>query len=194
MDRVARNHDVSWPTANHNVIACLDHAILILPRCPRFFSHTGGIFFSHMVVMQSLRGKNLQLEWVGSHFSTNRLASYFQNSQQLAGCFMLCFWKTETYRRLPHKAAMYFISFEKHIFCLCTLRKAWSVSCPCSLKLEHAKYHECFVIINCMMQDANSMARLIEVLSIIRQSQKFGNHKRKKLAQAVFYIAFSIWI
>ena len=43
MDRVARNHDVSRPTANHNIIACLDHAILLLPRCPRFFSHTGDI-------------------------------------------------------------------------------------------------------------------------------------------------------
>ena len=141
MDRVARNHDVCRPTPNHNVIARLDHAILLLPRCPRFFSHTGGRFSSHMVVLQSLRGKNLQLEWVGSHFSANRLASYFQTSPQLAGCFMLCFWKAETYRHLPHKAAMYFMSFEKHIlvsFCLCTLRKAWSVSCPCSFKLEHA--------------------------------------------------------
>ena len=39
MDRVPRNHDVSSPTANHNIIARLDHAILLLPRCPRFFSH-----------------------------------------------------------------------------------------------------------------------------------------------------------
>ena len=42
MGRVARNHDVSKPTANHNIIARLDHAILLLPRCPRFFSHMGG--------------------------------------------------------------------------------------------------------------------------------------------------------
>ena len=41
MDRVARNHYVSRPTANHNIIARLDHAILLLPRCPRFFSHMG---------------------------------------------------------------------------------------------------------------------------------------------------------
>ena len=27
MDRVARNHDVSRPTANHNIIASLDHAL-----------------------------------------------------------------------------------------------------------------------------------------------------------------------
>ena len=42
MGRVARNHDVSKPTANHNIIARLDHATLLLPRCPRFFSHMGG--------------------------------------------------------------------------------------------------------------------------------------------------------
>ena len=39
MDRVARNHDVSRPTANHNIIASLDHAILLLPRCS---SHMDG--------------------------------------------------------------------------------------------------------------------------------------------------------
>ena len=43
MDRDARNHDVSRPTAYHNIITRLDYAILFLPRCPRFS-------FSHMVV------------------------------------------------------------------------------------------------------------------------------------------------
>ena len=42
MDRVARNHDVSRQTANHNIITCLDYTILLLPGCPRFFSHIGG--------------------------------------------------------------------------------------------------------------------------------------------------------
>ena len=41
MDRVARNHNVSRQTIFHNIIARLDHAILFLPRCPRFFSHMG---------------------------------------------------------------------------------------------------------------------------------------------------------
>ena len=70
-----------------------------------FFFQDALDFLAIWVILQSLRGKNLQLEWVGSHFSANRLASYFQTSPQLAGCFMLCFWKTETYRHLPHKAA-----------------------------------------------------------------------------------------
>ena len=48
-------------------------------------------FLCILVVLQLLRGKNLQLEWVGSYFSANRVASYFQSSQQLAGYFMLCF-------------------------------------------------------------------------------------------------------
>ena len=43
MDRVARNHDVSRPTANHNIITRLDHAILVLPCYPRFFSHMGAV-------------------------------------------------------------------------------------------------------------------------------------------------------
>ena len=30
-ERVARNHDVSRQTANHNIIISLDHAILVLP-------------------------------------------------------------------------------------------------------------------------------------------------------------------
>ena len=40
--RVARNHDVSRPTVNHNIITRLDHAIFLLPRCSRFFSHLSG--------------------------------------------------------------------------------------------------------------------------------------------------------
>ena len=42
MDRVARNHDVSRQTANHNIIALLDHAILLLPRYLKFFRHIYG--------------------------------------------------------------------------------------------------------------------------------------------------------
>ena len=41
MNRVARNHDVSKQTANHNIIIHLDLAILFLRGHPRFFSHMG---------------------------------------------------------------------------------------------------------------------------------------------------------
>ena len=70
MDRVARNHDVSRQTANHNIIAHLDHAILLLPRCPRFFSHLGGT-----VVVERIE---LWLEGVGNFFSKDLGASYAQ--------------------------------------------------------------------------------------------------------------------
>ena len=42
MDEIARNHDVSRQTANHNIIIRLDNEILFLRGCPtRSFSHMG---------------------------------------------------------------------------------------------------------------------------------------------------------
>ena len=41
------------------------------------------------------------------------------------------------------------------------------------------------------MQDVNSMARLIEVLSIIPPRQKFGIHKRKKLGGVIYLLSIT---
>ena len=43
MDRVARNHDVSRQTANHNIIIRLDLVILFLRGRLRFVSHMGSV-------------------------------------------------------------------------------------------------------------------------------------------------------
>ena len=67
MDRFARNHDVSWQTANHNIIfrPSLGLGIPLLRRlgCPRFFSHVGGT----TVVEKGRASMQLELEWVGSY-------------------------------------------------------------------------------------------------------------------------------
>ena len=135
-----------------------------------------------LVVLQSLRGKNLQLEWVGSYLSVNRVASesYFQSSQQLAGYFMLCFWKTETYRYLPQDGArLYFMSLRKTCLSASACSKARSVSCPCSirLKLELAKY----IRVTCF-ETSCQFNGLIDNTS----APKIRNSQKKKLGASVF--------
>ena len=115
MDRVARNHDVSRQSANHNIIIRLDNEILFLR-----------IFFSHMVGVVVEREELWLMNGQAVFFLRIAVPSYIfpQPSQQLAGCFMSYFRKT--YRHLPIPIfnnlvpaaciviMMDFLSFEKH--------------------------------------------------------------------------------
>ena len=88
-DRIARNHDVSRQTANHNIM-------ILLQGCSILFSHMGGTVVRTLVVVATSR-------MGGQLFSEDCGASYFRGSpaSKLAGYFMLCFWKTGTYLSAP---------------------------------------------------------------------------------------------
>ena len=77
VDRVARNHDVSRSTVNHNIIL-LDHEIF-LRECLRFFSfftHMGGTVANFGLIFA---GHRVELTWALNtpSFCTNEIRTVF---------------------------------------------------------------------------------------------------------------------